>query len=150
MTSEIEILQHQSELPGRRGRWLLVIVISAVFLTGWMLSPDDSGSGTHRQLGLPECLLLQATGVRCPTCGMTTAFSHFVRGHWLAALQANPAGALLALGLAICWPLLVLSLTGHCVAPGTWLMRRLPVLVMGWLALAGGYWLLSMLKRSEF
>jgi hypothetical protein len=29
-------------------------------------------------------------------------------------------------------------------------MRRLPVLVMGWLALAGGYWLLSMLIRSEF
>lgn len=127
-----------------------MIVISAVFLAAWILTPDDSGSGTHRQLGLPECLLLQLTGVPCPTCGMTTAFSHFVRGHWLAALQSNPAGALLALGLAICWPALVLSLTGHCAAPGTWLMRRLPVLVMGWLALAGAYWLLVIFRRSLF
>lgn len=150
MTSDTEILQHASELPGRRGCWLLFLMISAVFLSAWMLNPDDSGSGTHRQLGLPECLLLQATGVRCPTCGMTTAFAHFVRGHWVAALQANPAGVLLACGLAVCWPVLLLSLTGHCVASGTWLLRRLPVLVMGWFALTGTYWLLAILMKRLF
>jgi hypothetical protein len=150
VTSDTEILQHQSQLPGRGGRWLLVLMIAAVFLLAWMLSPDDSGSGTHRQLGLPECLLLQATGVRCPTCGMTTAFAQFVRGHWASALQANPAGVLLALGLAISWPVLVLSLTGHCVTSGTWLMQRLPVLVMGWFALAGAHWLLAILMKQLF
>ena len=36
------------------------------------------------------------TGIPCPTCGMTTAFSHCVRGHWLTSFIVQPAGCLVA------------------------------------------------------
>lgn len=34
---------------------------------------------------------------------MTTCFAHFVRGHWIAAARANPAGVFLA---AVCLALI--------------------------------------------
>lgn len=40
------------------------------------------------------------TGYPCPTCGMTTAFAHFVRGQWLRAAWVQPAGFVFALGTA--------------------------------------------------
>jgi len=40
--------------------------------------------------------MLIMTGYPCPTCGMTTAFAHFVRGQWLRALWVQPAGFVLA------------------------------------------------------
>jgi hypothetical protein len=42
--------------------------------------------------------MLITTGYPCPTCGMTTAFSHTVRGQWGRALWDQPAGFVLALG----------------------------------------------------
>lgn len=41
--------------------------------------------------------MIVKTGFPCPTCGMTTAFSHTVRGSWLSAMYAQPAGFVLAL-----------------------------------------------------
>ena len=38
---------------------------------------------------------------RCPTCGMTTAFAHVVRGELIAALGAQPAGLVLALATVL-------------------------------------------------
>ena len=38
------------------------------------------------------------TGFPCPTCGMTTAFAHTVRGQWLRAFLVQPAGFVLAVG----------------------------------------------------
>ena len=62
------------------------------------LRPDSRGWGTHRQLGFIEpCGLLMAAGIPCPTCGMTTAFAHAVRGQLLHALRAQPMGCLLAI-----------------------------------------------------
>ena len=84
----------------RRVRWTL----SAAGLSLWgllavaaMLQPDPSGLGTHRQLGLPPCTFSLLFGVRCPTCGMTTAWSNVMHGRATAALQANVCGVLLAL-----------------------------------------------------
>ncbi len=60
---------------------------------------NSSGSpqthGTHRQLGLPPCILLSTCGFPCPSCGMTTAVSLLVHGDPAAALRANWAGAFL-------------------------------------------------------
>lgn len=64
------------------------------------LVPDPAGAGTHQQLGLPPCGLLTLVGYPCPTCGMTTAFSHAVRGKFLSALSVQPAGLVLALAVA--------------------------------------------------
>ena len=112
-------------------------------IAAW-LSPNSSGVGTHQQLGLPPCSFRLIYGVRCPACGMTTAWSHFVRGDWLAALSINIAGFLLAAGSAVvvvgCFyvvasgrPMprqsmwwITLSLLGvWCVAVAEWLVRMI-------------------------
>jgi hypothetical protein len=41
--------------------------------------------------------MLIQTGLPCPTCGMTTAFAHTVRGQWGRAFWVQPAGFALAL-----------------------------------------------------
>lgn len=79
-----------------------VLAVSCFFLglAAWM-EPDPRGLGTHQQLGLPPCSSMMLLGYPCPTCGMTTAFSHAVRGRFFAAFGAQPAGFLLALVTAI-------------------------------------------------
>jgi Protein of unknown function (DUF2752) len=67
-----------------------------VFALARWLEPDRRGYGTHTQLGLPPCHFQWATGYRCPSCGMTTAFAWFVRGRFDRSWQANPVGSLLA------------------------------------------------------
>ena len=52
--------------------------------------------GTHRQLGLLPCGFVTTTGYPCPTCGMTTAFAHAVRGHVGESIRSQPAGFALA------------------------------------------------------
>lgn len=64
------------------------------------IEPNARGFGTHRQLGLPMCGFLLVSGVPCATCGMTTAFTHAVRGDLMAALATQPAGALFAVSVA--------------------------------------------------
>jgi hypothetical protein len=73
----------------------LVIVASfaGVIFLSFALSPDPSGLGTHTQLGLPPCGLYEHFGIPCLSCGMTTAFAHMVRLHWIAGFHANPLGA---------------------------------------------------------
>ncbi len=69
-------------------------------------------------MGLPRCAFYARFGMRCPSCGMTTAWACVVRGKIAAALRANAAGAVLAMvdaagvaWLAVCgirgrwWPL---------------------------------------------
>ncbi|NND97725.1 MAG: DUF2752 domain-containing protein [Pirellulaceae bacterium] len=70
------------------------------------LSPNQDGLGTHQQLGLPPCSMRVIVGIRCPACGMTTSWAHFVRGQWTSSLRANPGGFLLAL---YCIPFVVAS-----------------------------------------
>ncbi len=60
------------------------------------LNPAPDGVGTHQQLGLPTCGWILAADVPCPTCGMTTAWSHTVRGELTSAFVAQPFGMLLA------------------------------------------------------
>ena len=75
----------------------------AVLVTAVRLHPSPDGLGTHEELGLERCQFERRTGVPCPTCGMTTSFSHFVRGHWLASVYVQPFAAILALGTAMTW-----------------------------------------------
>jgi hypothetical protein len=65
------------------------------------LQPNPNGFGTHRQLGLPPCGFQWITGVRCPACGMTTSWSHAVRGQFGEAARANAGGLLLAVLAAV-------------------------------------------------
>lgn len=61
------------------------------------LDPSPSGLGTHQQLGLPPCSMRLMLGIRCPACGMTTSWAHFMHGEWLSSIQVNIGGFLLAL-----------------------------------------------------
>jgi len=103
--------QEMSGFPiGKRGQ-LLLLAFSICLLLGfglaWKLEPDTRGFGTHQQLGLPPCSLQVMLGVPCPSCGMTTSFSHYVRGNWIDAANANWAGLFLAtvctLLIPWCW-----------------------------------------------
>lgn len=64
-------------------------------------TPDPRGYGTHASsLGLPPCGLIRYAGVPCPSCGMTTAFAHAVRGEMGRSARAQPLGFVLALATA--------------------------------------------------
>lgn len=67
----------------------------------WRLSPDPRGLGTHEQLGLPPCSFRTLFGLRCPTCGMTTAFAHLVHGKPVEACKANAGGLLLGIATVV-------------------------------------------------
>lgn len=48
-----------------------------------------------------DCLFRQRFGVPCPTCGLTRSFLLTLHGQLNLALQLNPAGMLLVVGLFI-------------------------------------------------
>jgi Protein of unknown function (DUF2752) len=86
-----------------------LLVVAALLLAGVLglsrvLTPDPRGYGTHTQLGLRPCTFAVMTGRLCPTCGMTTAYSWFMRGRIDRSWRANPAGCLFA---ALSLPLIV-------------------------------------------
>jgi len=77
------------------------------------LTPAGDGHGTHTQLGLPACGWVVAFDRPCPTCGMTTAFSHAAEGDLLTAALTQPFGAALAVAAAaVFWAGLHTALTG--------------------------------------
>ena len=104
------------------------------------LSPSSAGLGTHRQLGLPPCGFLITTGLPCPTCGMTTAYAHAVRGQWWRSAVAQPMGFVLALTTGAGAVLsLVTLLTGtvwtlnwYRVRPERVVFVVLAMLLVGW------------------
>jgi hypothetical protein len=85
----------------------IALALGVVFFIAWWLDPyerDDQGrivaarrQETHRQLGLPQCSFYYATGLPCPSCGMTTSFALLMHGDILNSLRANAVGTLLAL-----------------------------------------------------
>lgn len=94
----------------RSGRWLLVgwsLFLISGFSLAWSLEPDPRGYGTHQSLGLPPCTMRAFFDIPCPGCGMTTSFSHIVRGNVTQALRANAGGVVLAVVCALqipwCW-----------------------------------------------
>jgi hypothetical protein len=116
----------------RRGAWqgrfvpaILLLAFAAPLALALALRPNPAGQGTHTQLGIPPCGIYAATGIPCPSCGMTTAFAHAVRGQLFSALHVQPMGAVLALGCAagvlVCGYALVWGLPLNRL--GRWLFR---------------------------
>jgi hypothetical protein len=94
---------------------VLFFVCAAMLLVGLKLTPSSAGTGTHQELGLPPCGLLERTGYPCPTCGCTTAVSHFAHGQLVASFLTQPFG--FAVGLLAS---LLLPLTFAGTLTGTW------------------------------
>ncbi len=78
---------------------IIAVAIGVIFLAAAWVAPSERGVGTHHQLGLPTCGWIVAADLPCPTCGMTTSFSHAVRGQFLQSLFAQPMGFFLAIGI---------------------------------------------------
>lgn len=98
-----------------------------------MLSPSPRGLGTHQQLGLPPCSLRVLAGLRCPSCGMTTSWSHMMHGQVIESFRANSGGALLALVAAVAGPWAVASgVRGKLIGPmpNEWLVAGLSLGIM--------------------
>jgi hypothetical protein len=113
---------------GRLDRFLalaLAIGCIAILCVAAYLPPSPTGTGTHAQLrGLQTCQFLQRTGLPCPSCGMTTSFSWFVRGNWLASLYIQPmAWALAVLTTVAAWTSLYVATTAK---PAHRLLRLVP------------------------
>ena len=94
----------------------LIVALAAIALLSiaFALSPSSDGVGTHQQLGLPRCGWILVADLPCPTCGMTTAWSHTIRGELPTAFMTQPMGMLLAL-LAVCVAVgaLITACTGY-------------------------------------
>lgn len=88
-----------------------------VLLLAASLHAEPAGHGTHQQLGLYPCGWVVAFDKPCPTCGMTTAFSHAADANFLSSLLVQPTGFLLALAsAAVLWGALHIFLTGSRLA----------------------------------
>ena len=86
---------------------VLGVVLAGLLVLARLLTPSPTDMGTHQELGLPPCSFRVLFGLPCPTCGMTTAWAHLVRGELLAAVRANCGGLLLGVlaALAVPWSL---------------------------------------------
>ncbi len=96
------------------GAGLICMLVIAMCLT-----PSKRGYGTHTQMGLNPCSFTEMVGFRCPSCGMTTSWAHFVRGNVVQAVKSNSGGTLLALFSAISGPWMLVS-----GALGRWWIRQ--------------------------
>lgn len=135
--------------PYRRLAWWERVVLAAtgagllvLLVLAYRLEPDSRGLGTHQQLGLPPCSMLLWVGVRCPSCGMTTAWSYLTHGNIDASLRANPGGTLLA-GLAVAFvPLALLGAFSGWWWPGDAIAWGLLIWLAASLVVAGIDWLI--------
>lgn len=102
MTATTPLIYSSGMVPGqlRLSQRALAALISlaclAVLCLAVYLVPSPEGVGTHTALGLQQCAFLARTGIPCPSCGMTTSFSWFVRGNLIASVYIQPMGAMLA------------------------------------------------------
>jgi len=99
-----------------RTGWLALaaaLAAAVVLIIATTLPPSEEGLGTHQGLGLPPCGWIVTMNLPCPTCGMTTSFSHTVRGQWGDAFMAQPMGLVLCILTAmVVVGGLVVALTG--------------------------------------
>ncbi len=102
------------------------------------LHADGRGHGTHEQLGLMKCAWPMLFDKPCPTCGMTTSFTHAANADLLSAVQTQPFGAALAIGTSVMfWMGLYVALTGSRIwAVGMRMLNGRTIAVLGLLALA--------------
>lgn len=101
---EDAFIRRHGPLGIRLAAILIALLPITLLCVAGNLNPDQRGLGTHQQLGLPPCSLRFLVGIRCPACGMTTSWSYFARGNWIASARTNLGGFLLAIfSLSVVW-----------------------------------------------
>ena len=76
---------------------LLFIGTAFVVVVAVTLEPNPEGVGTHLQLGLGACIMLDHSTLPCPACGWTTSFALVGDARLIDAMVNQPFGAFLAL-----------------------------------------------------
>lgn len=120
---------------------LAVGSLGVLAIAAW-LNPSERGHGTHTLIGLPPCAWAVWFDKPCPTCGMTTAFSHAGEGQWMTAFLTQPAGAVLGLLTATgFWLAGHAALTGSRIgsAAGSLLRPRVATLMVAGFIASWGY-----------
>jgi Protein of unknown function (DUF2752) len=70
--------------------------------------------------------------MRCPSCGMTTSWSYFMRGQLVQSWKANSGGTALALGVILIAPWMFLSGlrgTWFLVLPNEWAFAGVAIFI---------------------
>ena len=70
----------------------ILLGVGAILVLMRSIEPPAVGYGAHQKLGLAPCPMPLLVGLPCPSCGMTTALTHFARGNLLTSLHTQPAG----------------------------------------------------------
>ena len=118
----------------RRGAWLVWLAAGAALALAWVAI-----AASHPAAGEPLCALRRATGLACPTCGVTRALALLARGAWRESLALHPWAAALALQVWGAWALWAAWLAGRLRArPDRWvpptLAANAAALAVLWLA----------------
>lgn len=139
-----------------RNGYKLLFPLTALLLTTLLvfLKPAPQGLGTHQALGLPPCLFLTLTGLICPSCGLTTSWTHFVHGNFLQAWQSHLLGPPLYILFMLLSAAMLLSYfrEGSPVfsAISAWLKKHLHRITYGALSIYFGAWIIQLvLKISD-
>ncbi|MBY0113177.1 MAG: DUF2752 domain-containing protein [Phycisphaerales bacterium] len=118
----------------------LAVVCAFPLVVGALITPSETGMGTHRALGLPPCGFLMVTGRPCMTCGMTTSVTLAAHGRLMDSVRVQPAGAVLSVVLAsgLCAGLHALA-TGMTLAPLLEAATRRRTVIIGVVILVGAW-----------
>jgi len=139
-------------LGGRVAALIVALAALSVLIVALQLKPSRDGMGTHLQMGFQRCQFLRTTNLPCPSCGMTTSFSWFAHGNWLASLYTQPGGFALALLCgALFWAGLYAALTA---SPLHRLLREIPgiysvPIILGFFIAAWGWKIFIHLKGID-
>lgn len=114
--------------------WALVGVAAlaaAIVLRRWMPSDDPA---------LTVCWLRRVTHHDCPTCGMTRAAAHLVRGEWAAAIARHPLALPLVAEAAALWLAAPIAIARRWRPSGrvarVWLFAHVALLLAVWIVRA--------------
>lgn len=133
---------------GRVGALAIAFALLAGLATAAHVVPDESGLGTHRQLGLRPCDFVRRVGLPCPTCGMTTAAALLVRGRIIKAMATQPLGALLTVAAGVAfWACLYAGITGRPIYRLFRAPEPVPVVAaIGFLAAGAWLWKIALCR----
>jgi hypothetical protein len=128
--------------PEAPARWLPWLAAGAALALAWAVA---SWWHPGAAAGAPLCALRRATGLDCPTCGLTRALALLARGAWRESLALHPWALPLALQAGAAWLAWAAWLAGRLRArPDRWIPHALAVNVVALLAL----WLARLLTGT--
>ena len=136
-----EVGRPRASLSSRAAAVAVMLGLIVLFGIARRLEPSPTGYGTHQQLGLPPCTSVALMGMRCPACGMTTAWSYAMRGQWGDACNSNAGGlGLVLIALAYMPAFCYYVARGYWSRQG-WLSFSLALSLSAALLVAAGQWL---------